>query len=29
MPADEALIAVGRDITLHWTTNAENDDAGM
>ncbi len=29
LPADEVLIAVGRDVTLKWTTKAENDDAGM
>jgi len=29
LPADEALIAVGRDITRHWTVDGENDDAGM
>ncbi len=29
MPADEALIAVGRDITQHWTADGDNDDAGM
>jgi len=25
----EQLVAVGRDITLNWTVNAEHDDAGM
>ncbi len=29
LPADEVLIAVGRDITLNWTAEGDNDDAGM
>jgi len=29
MPPDEVLIAVGRDVTLNWTMDGDNDDAGM
>ena len=29
LPADEVLIAVGRDVTLNWTMDGDNDDAGM
>ena len=29
MPADEVLIAVGRDVTLNWTMDGDNDNAGM
>jgi len=29
LPADEALIAVGRDVTLNWPVDGGNDDAGM